>query len=203
MSEVLVTEFPGEFVTLFSIRGGWEWASIFVRPVKGGAEVVAHSTFGTYGYTWDYMGGDWREFLTSCSREYAMRKLAGQHYEVRLDRDEFLAAMRAEVDDHEKNILESWSLIDADQERQIKSCRDALDDEWAWDDVPLEAMFWHFNELASGAPYALEFYETRLTKINPQVAGFWETIWTPFAEHLRAHVSAAEVKDLLDEGILL
>lgn len=188
--EVTVTEQPGEFVTLFRIRAGWDWASIFVRPVDGGAEVVAHSTFGTYGYTWGAMGGDWREFLSSGTRDYIMNKLAGRAYDVPLDRDEFIAAMRAEVDAYEKNALDAWGILDADQGRQITSCREALDDEWGWEDVPLEALFWHFNEQASGNPYVMELYETRLTKINPQVSGFWETIWTPFAEHLHAMVPA-------------
>lgn len=182
----VVTEKPGDHVTLFTIRDGWEWGNIFVRPTAEGAEVVAHSTFGTYGYTWGAMGGDWREFLSSCSREYAMRKLAGQSYDVPLDRDEFIAAMRAEIDDYEKGALDSWGILDAEQDRRIKACRDALDDEWGWDDVPLDALFWHFNEHASGAPYAMELYETRLTKINPQVVGFWDTIWTPFAQAMSA-----------------
>lgn len=185
-----VAEYPGEFVTLFSVRAGWDWASIFVRPVKEGAEVAVHSTFGTYAYTWGAMGGDWREFLSSCSREYAMRKLAGRAYDVSLDREEFIVVMRAEVDDFEKNTLNSWGVLDADQERQIKTCREALDDEWGWDDVPLEVLFWHFNEVAGGVPYALEMYETRMTKINPQVVGFWETIWTPFTELLASGIEA-------------
>jgi hypothetical protein len=200
MTTASVTELPGEHVTLFTIREGWEWGNIFVRPVAGGAEVVAHSTFGTYGHTWVAMGGDWREFLSSCSREYAMRKLAGQSYDVPLDRDEFAAAMRSEVDDYEKGVLDSWGILDPDQERRIKFCRDALDDEWAWEDVPQQALFWHFNQRACGAPYAMELYETRLTKINPQVAGFWETIWTPFMGALLAQGIEAATADETGTG---
>ncbi len=181
----IVREQPGEVVTLFSVRAGWEWASIFVRPLDEGAEVVAHSSFGTYGYTWGSMGGDWRKFLSSCTREYAMRKMAGQAYDVPLDRDEFIMAMRDAVDDEEKHIIDAWGIVDSDQERRLNLCRDALGEEWGWEDVPLDALFWHFNETANGAPYAMELYETKMTKINPQVAGFWETIWTPFADHLR------------------
>lgn len=182
----VVTEFAGEYVTVFSVRDGWEWGNIFVRPTKDGAEVVAHSTFGTFGYTWPAMGGDWREFLSSCSCEYAMRKLAGQSYEVPLDRDEFIDAMRADLDEYEKGVLDAWGILDSDQERRITTCREVLDDDWGWEDVPLEALFWHFNERANGAPYAMELYETRMTKINPQVAGFWDTIWTPFAQAIEA-----------------
>lgn len=186
VEQASVTEQSGEYVSLFLVRAGWDWGSVFVRPVNGGAEIVAHSTFGTYGYTWGAMGRDWRDFLVSCSREYAMRKLAGQSYDVLLGRDEFCTTMRAELDAYEKGVLDAWGILDPDQERRLKACRDALDDEWGWEDVPLEALFWHFNERASGAPYAMELYETRMTKINPQVVGFWETIWEPFTDHLRA-----------------
>jgi len=177
-------------VTLFSVRNGWEWGDIFVRPSKDGAEVVAHSSFGTFGYNWIAMGGDWREFLLSCSREYAMRKLAGHFYDAPLSHDEFVAAMRKELDDYEESVIDAWGILDPDQERRIKLCRDALDDDWGWEDVPVEALFWHFNERASGAPYALELYETRMTKINPQVVGFWETIWEPFGDYLAQAIEA-------------
>lgn len=178
-----VTERTGEAI-LFTIRDGWEWGNIYVRPLGEGAEVVAHSSFGTFGYVWIAMGGDWREFLSSCDRYYAMNKLAGRAYEVPLDRAEFVAAMQAAVNEYEKCLLEAWGIADSDTRRQIDACRETLNDEWCWEDVPPEALFWHFNEQASGAPYALELYETRLTKINPQVVGFWDTIWTPFATFL-------------------
>lgn len=185
-----VVEHPGDVVTLFTVRDGWEWASIFVRPISEGAEVVAHSTFGTFGYVWGAMGCGWREFLPSLSRDYAMRKLAGKHYDVPLDREEFIAAMRAAVDQGEKDILDAWGILDPDQERRIERCREALDEEWGWEDVPLEALFWHFNNEAGSVPYAMELYETRMTKINPQVVGFWGTIWTPFADHLSQGIEA-------------
>lgn len=179
-----VTEISGEAATVFLVRDGWEWASIFVRPLAEGAEVVAHSTFGTFGYTWGAMGCHWRPFLPSLSREYAMRKLAGQAYDVPLGREEFITAMLGALDQEEKDILDSWGILDPDQERRLKTCRDTLEEEWGWEDVPLEALFWHFNEQAGGVPYAMELYELRMTKINPQVVGFWDTIWTPFADHL-------------------
>lgn len=185
-----VTEIDGA-VVLFRVRAGWDWASIFVRPTDEGAEVVAHSSFGTYGYTWINMGsGGWRQFLLSCSREYAMRKLAGNAYDVPLDREEFVAAMREAVTEYEAGVIDAWGIADADQEGRITSCRGALDDDWGWEDVPPDALFWHFNETASGAPYAMELYETRLTKINPQVIGFWETLWMPFCDHLASAMSA-------------
>ena len=184
--DAVVTEIPGEHVTLFTVRAGWEWGNIYVRPLADGAEVVAHSSFGTFGYTWGAMGGCWREFLTSCDRYYAMNKLAGRAYEVPLDRAEFIATMRAEVDECEAAIVDAWGALDADQKRRIDLCREALEDEWGWEDVPLDALFWHFNEQANGAPYALELYEARMTKPNPQVLGFWDTIWTPFAKAIEA-----------------
>jgi len=189
-----VSEHAGD-VVLFRVRAGWDWASIFVRPMDGGAEVVAHSSFGTYGYNWIAMGEDWRAFLLSCSREYAMRKLAGRSYDVPLDREEFLKVMRAEVDAYEKGVIDSWGILDSDQERRVKLCREALDEEWGWQDVPQEALFWYFNEEASGAPYAMELYETQLTKINPQVVGFWETIWTPFCDYLAQAIEARMGQD--------
>lgn len=180
----VVVEHPGDAVTLFTVRAGWDWASVFVRPINEGAEVVINSSFGTYGYVWGAMGCGWREFLPSLSREYAMRKLAGRAYDVPLDREEFIAAMRDALDDDEKSILDSWGVLDPDRERRIATCRDALDEEWGWKDVPLEALFWHFNEQAGGVPYEMELYEVRMTKINPQVVGFWDIIFVPFCDHL-------------------
>jgi hypothetical protein len=136
------------------------------------------------------MGGDWREFLSSGSRDYIMNKMAGNAYRVPLDRDEFIAAMRGALADHKKDILEAWGMLDSDQQRRLSLCSEALDDDWGWEDVPLEALFWHFNEQASGAPYALELYETRMDKINPQVVGFWETIWAPFSDYLASAIEA-------------
>lgn len=187
----VVTEYPGDAVTLFTVRDGWEWGSVFVRPLNEGAEVVIHSTFGTYGYVWGAMGCGWREFLPSLSREYAMRKLAGKNYDVPLDREEFITAMRDALDDDERDIVACWGLLDPDQERRFATCREALDEEWGWEDVPLEALFWHFNNEAGGVPYAMELYEVRMTKINPQVVGFWDTIFVPFCDHLAKAPSRA------------
>ena len=191
----VVKESNGD-VFLFSVRNGWEWGNIFVRPLKDGAEVVAHSSFGTFGHNWIAMGGDWREFLLSCSREYAMRKLAGRSYDVPLSCAEFIATMREKLDDYEKSVIDAWGILDPDQERRIKLCRDAFDYDWGWEDVPEQALFWHFNEQAGGAPYTLEFYEARMTKINPQVVGFWEMIWEPFADYLAQAIEARRAETL-------
>jgi hypothetical protein len=189
---VVITEKRGPHATIFTVRNRWEHGTIVVRPLPGlcGAEVLCNSSYGSYAYAWGAMGEDWRSFLADLDFEYAMGKLAAGRFRVPLDHEEFVTAMRRQLAEDEKSILDSWGTIDADQAERLSVCREALDE--LDPDCPREALFRQFDKDARGYPYAMELYETRLDKPCPQARGFWDKIWTPFMERLAAENCALE-----------
>lgn len=185
----VVIEQRGRYVTTFSVRNRWEWATIVVRPIIGGAEVLINSSFSTYGYCWGAMGEDWRYFLADLEFDYAMNKLAGRRFRVPLDRDEFVAKMEGELDRYESDVRE-WRAMDAKTEKRLANAREALEDLDC--DIHPHGLFSEWDRGAGGLPYELELYSVTLDKPCPQARGFWDNLWTPFAAQLMRENVALE-----------
>lgn len=182
----------------YRIRNQWEWATIYINPFKlidreqQGAEVMINSSYGVYGYCWSHMGRDWRGFLISVDRDYAMRKMCPpEFYEKPLDAEEFTTLMLSEIDQWEKDWLTSWETIEPQQAENNRIMREALEDPGTFENEHPSGYFKAFDDAAAGIPYLREMYECRLWKVNPQVVHFWENIWIPFTELLK--------KELIDE----
>lgn len=178
---------------VYRVRNRWEWATIYINPFKHideqerqGAEVMINSSYGVYGYCWGYMGEDWRKFLSGVDRDYAMRKMCSREfYEKPLDLEAFIALMKAEIDQWEKDWCDSWETIPDKHADENKIMREHLDQHYSWSENVHPISYFHaFNDAASDIPYHREMYDCQLWEVNPQVVHFWDKIWIPFTQHI-------------------
>jgi len=154
----------------FSVRAGYEWAEINIRPFKGGVSFMADSSFGHYAYVWGAIGErTWQNFLTGCDYGYFMNKAAENHGRV-WSLDETVSGIKRRADE----LVEQGVMS-----KQVALCHideishDFQDSKDAWG---MEA--WGSNwckELYGGDITSVEFSEVNC----PQAEGFWEQIWVP------------------------
>lgn len=180
--------------TRYTVRNGWAWAYIFVdhgiepAPNLTGRErrwvnVSVISDYGSFGFCWSHIGGDWREFLASLDMHYAMNKMLGPHFRVEMSGDE--AARQAR-----KIILDDRRARGGISREEARSLWDAVD--LADQDNGARAFFRSWDSWADGKPYDREYYSDRWDKVNPQAEGFWLNIWPHFVAAICPAATASE-----------
>jgi len=172
--------------TRYTVRNGWAWAHVFVdhgvakAALSNGGDrhwvnVSIISDYGSFGYSWTHIGGDWREFLSGLDMHYAMNKMMGERFRVHLDGEEAAAHARTLVlDDRRQG---SISKVDA---RDLWDGIDVADK-----DDGGRAFFRSWDSWSNGKPYEREYYMDRWDKVNPQAEGFWSEIWPLFAARIQ------------------
>jgi hypothetical protein len=185
VTESSVTTSPA---VCYTVRNGWAWANLYVRhgSAKVGdqprywVELSINSDYGSFGFYWSHIGGDWRKFLAGIDMHYAMNKMMGSRFMVPLTGYEAAAEARKivldgrrhrEFDKREASVL--WEAIDlADKDA------DATVFLRSWDDG------------SEGLFYGHELYSGGWNKVNPQAEGFWQEVWPHFVLTLRAEVES-------------
>lgn len=156
-------------VKSYEIRNNGEWGTVVVETSEGYARVMAHTSFGEYGYTWIAPGKDALAFLKKIDFDYTMGKFRG-NYEV-FDQTAHLEYLNNKIKEL-KHGDEAYYLEEA---RQI--CFEASDSNTFMLILGGSELF----ELLFAADYS----EVEVkTMPDPQCVGFWEKIWTPLISKL-------------------
>ncbi|BAO88955.1 hypothetical protein [Caballeronia cordobensis] len=160
------------------------WATIALRDwtresgdgrVSYCGEIMIHSDYGDYAYSWGSMGHPLKEFLTSINRGYVLNKLSGGETE-RFDFDRTIEGVKKSVIEERRK---RW--FDKDEAREI------------WDEIPTEDlgkdMFVHEMMSCRSEFLNQEPWHHIETSEIPQLAGMWDYLWVPFVEHLRTEIT--------------
>jgi hypothetical protein len=172
----------------YSLRGDHSvWATIAMRDyVRAnnagnelhGGEILINSDFGEYAYSWGNMGSPLKQFLCRIGRNYVIDKFTNGK-DTEFDFGASLAAAKKEI----RRMRKSGEITRT-------AAHDAMDD-LPSDDTGQDNFIrrlWDNELFADGDP------PTWLvcTRERPQITGFYEHVWTPFVEHLRAELAQQE-----------
>lgn len=182
----------------YEVRKDGEWANIMLdcwerRPNFGApqervyycGELVVHSSFGTWGYTWTACASPFKQFLQGVEFAYLFGKFMGVNLD-RYDGAATLARLQSDTLAHRRareltraQAREAWSEILAESER-IKS--DAMSCGYALMDVAERLGREHpmREELADPHSWSLQ------TAHDLQAVTFWRGLWPLFIAALKA-----------------
>lgn len=160
----------GEYATVF-LRA-WETTRANSRAMFGG-ELVVHSSFGTYGYTWPSCGKPFLQFIASISYDSLIGKCFGADAWRYDGAATFLEVVRALLR------LRRDDDVGPSEARELWS-------EW-WDrksvvEHSLEGFYLTAAELcgdvdSAGDALFTERAQYECRKPNPQAVGFWNVLW--------------------------
>lgn len=184
-----------KMIQAYEVRNDGEFGNVSIEEIsyssfdndRHACRVMITSSFGDYGYFWSHCGGRGKKFLTHMSMDYAMGKFMGSRLDV-FDFD-------ATIIDMKKPLLEEvrkrdinpdlarafWDAIkNIESERPdnenmfVLICREQFDEIDTNDDRFSEP--WHYTK----------------KKYDPAAVGFWNTIWLPLMDELRAELEVEQ-----------
>lgn len=165
---------------LYLIRAGIDGGSVALRFGKECVTVMAHTSYGTYGYFWSHTGPNPKQFLCDVGMNYAMEKLSGYNlyepdqdkYETEIKQLIIEARLDGRLEKHEAR--EVWDeLLNA-------LITMGANDVFAWsifDRKHCGKLFSDYESLPSGK------------RVRPQCQGFWDHIWKPLVAQLIADIA--------------
>jgi hypothetical protein len=179
MTTTITKEPPMERYSLRGEHGCWAtialrgWERPSTSGIMHGGEILINSDYGNYAYSWGNMGSTLKWFLVSIDRGYLLDKLAGLSlYEF--DFDASVARVRREIIRERRD-----RSIDAEEARE------------AWHQIPCEdcGKDLFINALFGCEPLGDEPWHFVEQRERPALVGFYDHVWMPFVEHLRAEIA--------------
>lgn len=184
---------------VYDIQHQSEWATIALRewtrdpaPERGPiycGEILIHSSYGAWAYTWTSCGSPFRTFLAEIDFGYAFSKFMG-HGLREFDANASLAAIQRKIIDlrrsrdiSEKTARMAYACVDnkagyIDNTSEFITACDDIRSELQADDTPEPALIALFVD-----PWDSEFTRHRS---NPSAVAFWNKLWGPFIDALKS-----------------
>lgn len=174
--------------TRYTVRNGWAWAHLYVdhgvekdSNLTGGerrwVNVSVISDYGSFGFCWSHIGGDWRDFLASLDFDYAMKKMMGLRLWKPLEVHEAADKARSLV--IERRRRDGLTLTDA------RALYDAIEGARG-DAFNCQQFLAEWNTESEGLVSRHDLYDDKWEKYDPQAEGFWAEIWPHFVAALVA-----------------
>lgn len=168
----------------YHVANGYDGASIFLRywpREDGGASgyISVVGSFGSFGHYFGNTGCDFREFLCGCDKWYLSHKFFGLESQV-FDCDKTVVAIKRYIIERRRT-----GSLEKDQAREMfEAVKDASGNN-------SEESF--FMDLSHTMPnfYEWEIYSMGAKVMNPQAAGFLETLWPGFVAELQSELHQA------------
>ena len=168
-----------------------EWGTFYLRDwahtERGttyyGGELVAYTSFGTYGYHWTHCGEPFKAFLCDLEFSYFMQKASTEYKEF--DFDASLAAIR-------RTVLEHRRATDIDK-ATAKDIWEALQNIEAGGDNGGHTFVGDLYAIAKLSRVTQEPYEYARERPSAQALGFWRELWPLFTGALRQELAAQQV----------
>jgi len=176
----------------YAIRKNLEWATICVvefpsRQGVYGGEILIHSSFGSFGHSWNNLGEPFKWFLVNVDFSYLFGKFKGSDLFVYDGEKTFREILRRVLDNRlEKAISKSaarslWDELQGEQERIESSAHDLVE-------VAREIR--SFLEWDHSIMRLLdEPWEYAAKKYDGQCEGFWREIWPLFRNELQSELA--------------
>lgn len=170
---------------------GWQAKGIDGQPRECG-EILIHSSFGSWAFSWGHLGKPFKRFLVKAEREYVAGKFIGAkaykfdgEKSVRELRQSLIERRRqGDLDKDEARVI--WDWIE-EREMELESSAD-LFVERLYD---LRSEMREERSFGRGALRFLEEpYERTCTSLDRQFAGFWRDIWPAFIGQLKTELEA-------------
>jgi hypothetical protein len=190
MTKLTVNTSPA---TRYTVRNGWAWAYLYVdhgvvtddkltSGERRWVNVSVISDYGSFGFCWSHIGGDWRDFLASLDFDYAMKKMMGLRLWTPLDVSEAADKARGLVVERRRHD----GLTRADARQLFDAIESARGDAFncqhflaQWDSESNCLMSRH------------DLYDDKWEKYDPQAEGFWSEIWPHFTAAIIAERAEA------------
>lgn len=187
----------------YAIRKNLEWATICVvefpsRQVDShksekycvyGGEILIHSSFGSYGYSWNNLGEPFRRFLVNVDFGYLFSKLKGGDLFIYDGEKTFQEILQRVLDNRlEKAICKSaarslWDALQDERERIESSIHDLVD--VARDIQSSYCREWDYSIMR----LLNEPWEYAAKKYDGQCEGFWRKLWPLFRHELQSELA--------------
>lgn len=160
----------------YEINNNGEWATVAIEIGERSAQVIAHSSFGEYAYTWNSTGDNPIGFLKRISFDYAMTKFKGR-YEV-YDRDEQEIYLKNKINEYAQNEKVEKDLKEDYLNQAEEVCASATN--------TTEFMMLLERSDLLEAIFEGDYSCVDIkTKPDPQCVGFWEEIWKPLMASIK------------------
>lgn len=162
--------------TLYGERGEWvgtisfrEWEHGEGEYHNYACELLFHTDYGNYAYSWSHMGLPMKQFLAKLSQHYTLGKLA-----------------QGDLDEHDPEGTRKCAfeyLFERRRERSIdaETAREAYDDLIQCEDdgrSMYDCMADHSHA------FGRDSYEFMCTRAKQSHIDFWDRVWVPFVKHL-------------------
>lgn len=189
MSDPKVSTSPA---TRYTVRNGWAWAHLYVdhgvvkacsltTSDRHWVNVSVISDYGSFGFCWSHIGGDWREFLASLDFDYAMKKMMGLRLWTPLDVTEATDKARALVVDQRRQ----GGLTRKDARTLFDAASSARGDAFNCQHFLAE-----WDRESGGLMSRHDLYDAKWDKYDPQAEAFWSEIWPHFVAAISARTEA-------------
>lgn len=171
----------GECATI--ALGDWANPKAEGKAATYSGELLVHSSFGNFSYTWRYCALPFKQFLATIDQDSFMRKCLGDAYREYSGNETVLKLKRALLQ------LRRAGVYSADRARD------------AWDSFCVqldeaetsESGFYRAVKDVCGASTPLGDAEAYLCyQPNPQALGFWNKLWPDFVEELKKELALPE-----------
>jgi hypothetical protein len=159
----------------YEINNNGEWATVALEIGDKSAQVIAHTSYGEYAYTWTATGDNPIGFLKRISFDYAMTKFKGR-YEV-YDRDAQSIYLENEV----KEYAQRENIEDDLKEDYLAQAEEVSGSAINTTEFMMLLERSDLLEVIFEGDYSCVDIKT---KPDPQCVGFWEEIWKPLMESL-------------------
>lgn len=199
MSAAAVTKDAG--FECYRIRAGHESATICLRswtasgePVgektRHLGEILIHSSFGSWAYTWRHIGCPLKRFLTRVEFDYLFGKFMGPDLD-QFDGDQTMVGIKESVVENRRRggwnkatARQVWNAV-IERREEIEKSVDGL----------VNAMYDASGEIAlfpedgldkrDARHFFEEPWERKRTRDAPQAVGFWREIWPHFINTIK------------------
>lgn len=172
---------------------GHEWATIVLfgwqatgndgTPRECG-EILIHSGFGQWAYSWGHLGVPFKRFLLKAERGYIATKFMGADaykFDGRLTVLELRKRLLRWRREGQLNTEEARQLWDYIEEREVELESSTHDFVGVMQQAETELV-----ATKAVLRFAQEPWEHLATSLDIQFAGFWREVWPVFLEQLRA-----------------
>lgn len=184
----------------YRVSNSGEWATItmfsWTGDARHGGEILIHSSFGSWGYSWGNIGQSFAAFLLDVEFSYLFDKFEPGTLRVFDGPLSFEQVKRALIEARREQQFSKdtarriWDELGAEQHRLegserefVEACNDARDT--VLDDAP-EA------DKENVGYFFQEPWERIRRSANEQAKGFWRELWPPFKAKLEAELKEVQ-----------
>ena len=185
-----------KMIQAYEVRNDGDFGNISIEEIsyqredgpRHACRVMVTSSYGDYGYFWNHCGVRGKKSLIGMSMDYCMGKFMGKSLDV-FDLDATIKAMKKPLVEAMRKREISRTLA-----REYWDCIENIESERPNNEsMFVTACYEHFSDLRNDDRYSEPWHYTA-TRYDSNAVGFWNEIWLPLMDELRAELEVERVE---------